>query len=65
MTKAPMGGIEALEWITVGPSEGDFGDARALKEILTEGELGRPDRGTSKSIMYAESSVRRRVLIRR
>lgn len=37
------GSVEALEWITVGPSGGDAEDARARKEVLTEGEVGGPD----------------------
>lgn len=41
--QSSRGSVEALEWITVGPSGGDAEDARALKEILTEGELGGPD----------------------
>ena len=34
--------VEAVEWMTVGPPDGDEGAVRPLKEILTEGELGRP-----------------------
>ena len=41
--QSSQGSIEALEWITVGSSDRDAEDARDLKEILTEGELGGPD----------------------
>jgi hypothetical protein len=40
--QSSQGSIEALEWITVGSFNGDAEDARPLKEILTEGELGGP-----------------------
>ena len=41
--QSSYGSIEALEWITVGPSNGDAEDARALKDILRGGELGGSD----------------------